>query len=110
MFKARLTALKDFLFCVILFPNTLSIYSLFWSVYYVDRELTYPKELDKYVPTWWNHVGHTLICVPIVVELIQEGKTITFPNYKKAFIVFNIFAAAYHIGLVSTVRLGKLLF
>lgn len=110
MINTRLTALKDFLFCILLLPNTLFIFSLFWIVFYLDRELAYPEVLDKYIPTWWNHVVHTLICLPLIVELSQEGKVITFPNYKTAFVILNTFGAAYQIGLVFTVRFDKLFF
>ena len=28
----------------------------FWGLYAVDRELVFPKHLDKIVPMWLNHV------------------------------------------------------
>ena len=28
----------------------------FWGIYAVDRELVYPKHLDKIVPVWLNHI------------------------------------------------------
>jgi len=29
---------------------------MFWMIYAVDRELVYPKILDKIIPSWLNHV------------------------------------------------------
>ena len=28
----------------------------FWGIYAVDRELVYPKALDKLIPPWLNHI------------------------------------------------------
>lgn len=91
---------KNFLFCVFIFPNAVFVTSLFWFVYHVDRELTFPEEYDKYVASWQNHMVHTFILVPAIAELIQEGKRIRFPDYKIAALTLNMYGLVYHIMLV----------
>ena len=31
------------------------VFSSFWSIYAVDRELVYPKVIDAIIPRWMNH-------------------------------------------------------
>ena len=32
------------------------VFMTFWGIYAVDRELVFPKALDKIIPSWMNHV------------------------------------------------------
>lgn len=36
---------------------------VFWMIYAVDRELVYPKVLDKFIPVWLNHVMVCIHCI-----------------------------------------------
>ncbi|KYQ90289.1 hypothetical protein DLAC_11750 [Tieghemostelium lacteum] len=43
---------------------------MFWSIYFVDRELIYPKYLDAIFPSYINHIQHTLPGIFAILELI----------------------------------------
>lgn len=94
--KSWLMTAKNFLFCSLLFPNTVFISTLFWLVFNINRELAYPAEFDKYVSPWQNHVVHTLIVLPVIAEVHHEGRSINLPEWKKAFAALNLFAVAYN--------------
>lgn len=41
----------------------------FWGIYAVDRELVYPKELDKIIPAWLNHIMVRAIVLDLVIKI-----------------------------------------
>lgn len=43
---------------------------MFWGIYFIDREMVYPQELDKYIPSYLNHCWHTVPAIFIVLEAI----------------------------------------
>lgn len=43
---------------------------MFWTLWSIDRELVLPEVLDAVVPSWLNHALHTVIIIPVVVELL----------------------------------------
>ncbi|KAL1463383.1 hypothetical protein WDU94_015138 [Cyamophila willieti] len=68
-------------FLSIVFPLSLSVCSLFWYVYFIDRELIYPKEVEELMaPSWYNHTLHTFPVVIVLLHLILvEHKSDPFP-------------------------------
>lgn len=50
------------------FPIGLLVVLSFWSIYFIDRELVYPKEVDKIIPAWQNHAMHTLPLIGCLIE------------------------------------------
>lgn len=42
--------------------------TVFWGLYAIDRELIFPKRVEKYYPNWVNHCSHSLIVVTALVE------------------------------------------
>lgn len=92
--------IKNFFFFGILCPNSLFIAALFWSVYWIDRELCYIKEFDTYIPFWHNHVGHTLILIPIIVEFFDKDGVDGYPKYTTACVLLNALNGLYHIEFV----------
>ncbi|KAI5712791.1 hypothetical protein M8J76_013103 [Diaphorina citri] len=56
-------------FLSVVFPLSWSVCTLFWYVYYLDRELIYPKEVeDLFAPAWYNHSLHTM---PVLIVLLH---------------------------------------
>lgn len=97
----KLASMKNFLFCTIVFPNGIVVCSIFWYLYYVNRELVYSEEFDAYFSKWHNHVGHTLVLLPIVLELFRKSRALKiYPDYKIACFVINLLAGANHVWLV----------
>ncbi|XP_022710378.1 androgen-dependent TFPI-regulating protein-like [Varroa jacobsoni] len=63
-----LIRLRDFLFCSICLPSCIFVSTVFWGLYAIDRELIFPKRVEKYYPNWVNHCSHSLIVVTALVE------------------------------------------
>lgn len=41
---------------------------LFWGIYAVDRDLIYPEILEKVIPSYQNHLVHTLPLIGAVLD------------------------------------------
>ncbi|XP_046574599.1 androgen-induced gene 1 protein-like isoform X1 [Haliotis rubra] len=64
--RPALQKFRDFLHNTLVFPVGTFVVVTFWAIYAVDRELVFPKALDKFIPPWLNHVMHTFI-LPILL-------------------------------------------
>ncbi|XP_072175952.1 androgen-induced gene 1 protein-like [Diadema setosum] len=64
-----LIAIRDWFLCAVAFPIALVVVSMFWSLWSIDRQLVFPKELDEYFPMWLNHVLHTYLLPILVVDM-----------------------------------------
>lgn len=67
-YQKKLGLFRKYLYTAIMAPNTIFIMLVFWGVYALNREWIYPEELDAFVPTYVNHILHTAIILPIVIE------------------------------------------
>ncbi len=62
--------------------------TVFWLLFFIDRELIYPARLDAVIPQWVNHVMHT---VPLVTVLIDTRlNNHTYNTYGINGLVFTI--------------------
>ncbi|CAG9853822.1 unnamed protein product [Phyllotreta striolata] len=68
---------------VVLFPSSLMVATIFWSLFYMDRELVFPKVLDEFFPWWLNHMLHSFILLPVIIELLLP-KEHHFVKFEKA--------------------------
>ncbi|XP_014255970.1 androgen-dependent TFPI-regulating protein-like [Cimex lectularius] len=59
--------IASYLLFTIVFPFSWSVFLLFWSVYFWDRNLIYPPIVEELFPPWINHVMHTL---PVPLSVI----------------------------------------
>ncbi|XP_068706823.1 androgen-induced gene 1 protein-like [Montipora foliosa] len=64
----RLIKLRDVLFASLAFPLSAFVAAIFWGIYMVDRNLIFPKQLDKIIPPWLNHLLHTWCAVAVIME------------------------------------------
>ena len=55
-FVKKFRQIKDGVYASIGVPSCLAVFVTFWVLFLIDRELVYPKRLDKYLPVWANHV------------------------------------------------------
>jgi hypothetical protein len=53
---------------------------LFWTIYAYQKDLIWPKAIEKIVPEWQNHVMHSL---PLVAGLVETF--ISKHEYNKSF-------------------------
>lgn len=83
----------------------------FWGLYAIDRELIFPKAIEKYYPVWLNHatvsthfssrniyktlfaLQHTLVAVLPFAEL-WFGKY-KLPSKKLSLVILNAFMVVY---------------
>ncbi|XP_074607801.1 androgen-induced gene 1 protein-like [Acropora palmata] len=63
-----LIKLRDILFASLAFPICVFVTATFWGIYLVDRDLIFPKGMDKLIPPWLNHLLHTWCAVAIIME------------------------------------------
>ncbi|CAH3170401.1 unnamed protein product [Porites lobata] len=63
-----LVRVRDLVFASLAFPISVFVATTFWGIYMIDRELIFPKALDKVIPSWINHVLHTWCAVLIIIE------------------------------------------
>ena len=76
-----LKKLVDWTYSRIAFPMGTFVSITFWGIYFVDRELIFPKKLDMVFASWHNHIMHTL---PLVALLIDN--LLTYHKYSRSFI------------------------
>lgn len=50
------------------------ISSMFWILYWIDRELVFPQVYDQIVPWWFNHCVHTNILIVIGLETLLQAR------------------------------------
>ncbi|CRL01466.1 CLUMA_CG014278, isoform B [Clunio marinus] len=85
--------LKDYFFSSFAFPLALDVSILFWSLYAIDRQTVFPKEVDSFFPSWLNHILHTNIAIFIIIELIAFHRE--YPTRKEGISGLLIFLFAY---------------
>lgn len=71
---------------------------MFWSIYFVDQELVFPREIEKHIPPILNHLWHTVPLMLVFLELL-----VVFHRYLSNMIsVFAVFvmSTAYIVWIV----------
>lgn len=85
---------RAFLFNALVFPCSLLVVTIFWTIWHIDRELIFPKVIDTFFPLWLNHMMHTFILVPLMIELALPKKY-SFVRFKDAAVVLTVYATIY---------------
>ncbi|KAL5235596.1 hypothetical protein ACI65C_003006 [Semiaphis heraclei] len=65
-----LSQVKNFFFASIAFPLSMFVSTTFWSLWFIDRSLVMPKDIDLYFPVWLNHTMHTFVSVFTCLEMV----------------------------------------
>ncbi|TRY78836.1 hypothetical protein TCAL_06754 [Tigriopus californicus] len=68
--RTKLARLEDHIFASLGFPMGMIVGIVFWTFYFVDRELSFPEILDQVVPSWANHLMHTIVVPLQLYEMI----------------------------------------
>lgn len=69
----------------------------FWALYFVDRELVFPRALDPYFPVWLNHIMHTNIMIFIVIEMLTSFRK--YPKRNVGFMIIGTWMIVYLIWI-----------
>ncbi|KAJ8979630.1 hypothetical protein NQ317_015197 [Molorchus minor] len=95
--KPFIRKFKDVLLASLAFPLSMFVGLTFWGLYFVDRELIFPRALDPYFPTWLNHVMHTNIMLFILLEMYTSFRE--YPARKKGVGILVLFMAVYLVWI-----------
>jgi len=63
-FSKKFVKTRDVMFASAAFPIGIFVAVIFWGLYFVDRKLIFPKELDAFFPAILNHCMHSTV-VPL---------------------------------------------
>lgn len=94
----KVVALRSFIYVQFMFPTTMTVAIIFWLVFCINRELVYPEEFDIFVPAWENHVVHTLIVVPLFLDLCCSSIPIVLPNHCTATTTVATYGILFQLG------------
>lgn len=70
----KLRFARDVMFSGLVVPLTLFISSMFWTLFWIDRELVFPQVYDQLVPWWFNHCVHTNIAIVVLIETVLQAR------------------------------------
>ncbi|KAG8224388.1 hypothetical protein J437_LFUL016391 [Ladona fulva] len=91
--KPLLRVIKDYLLVSIAFPVSMFVCLTFWGLWFIDRELVFPRALDAYFPTWLNHVMHTNIVIFTLLDMFFCFRQ--YPSRVKGITGLLLFMAGY---------------
>ncbi|RZC33098.1 androgen-induced gene 1 protein-like [Asbolus verrucosus] len=95
--KLKFLTFWDAILPCLAFPLSMFVGLTFWAIYFVDRELIFPRALDKYFPVWLNHVMHTNIMIFILIELYTSYRK--YPSRKFGLTVLSVFMLVYLVWI-----------
>ncbi|XP_047038475.1 androgen-induced gene 1 protein-like isoform X1 [Helicoverpa zea] len=70
----KLRFCRDVMFSGLVVPLTLFISTMFWTLFWIDRELVFPVVYDQLVPWWFNHCVHTNIAIVLLIETVLQAR------------------------------------
>lgn len=101
LFSAKLyralVASRSYFYVQFIFPSAIQVFSLFWINYHIDRELVLPAAMDKHVTSLDNHIVHTLIILPVIVDLIHSSTPILLPNRRFCAAIILLYGTLFQI-------------
>lgn len=96
--RTTLQRWRDNFLAAIVFPVGTFVVVTFWGIYAVDRELVYPKALDKVIPQWLNHIMHTTVLPFLLIEKFMIYHQ--YPSRKSGISTLLTFGAVYLIWIL----------
>ncbi|RZB40744.1 Far-17a AIG1 domain containing protein [Asbolus verrucosus] len=92
--------IRNYLFSAIVLPCTLLVCLTFWSIYVMDKKLVCPKCVDENYPSWLNHAIHSVIVLPLIIEM-SLPKKYDFVKFWKALVILTAFVIAYQVMFLN---------
>ena len=86
------------------FPIGQFVGVIFWTLFYIDRELVFPLVLDEIFPNYINHMLHTTVIPFQLLELILLHHI--YPKRKTGLATIFIFIALYLTWTLIVAHLG----
>ena len=86
------------------FPIGQFVGVIFWTLFYIDRELVFPLVLDEIFPNYINHMLHTTVIPFQLLELILLHHV--YPKRKTGLATIFIFIALYLTWTLIVAHLG----
>lgn len=84
--------IKSYLLFSIIFPCATFVSFTFWSLYNIDADLVFPKQLQLLLPAWYNHCIHTNILIMPFLEFWFNDR---IPSRFSAFIGATLYYWIY---------------
>uniref|UniRef100_A0A1I7WPK0 Acyl_transf_3 domain-containing protein n=1 Tax=Heterorhabditis bacteriophora TaxID=37862 RepID=A0A1I7WPK0_HETBA len=81
--NSRLKSFLDFVLYTILFPIGMTACTLFWCLHAVDPSLIMPDWVAALIPSWLNHVTHTLPVPYFMMDMLMTKRLV--PTQKTTF-------------------------
>jgi len=67
-FDSRATTKRGLVYHAIVFPSSIIVFTTFWGLFAIDRNLIFPKQLEEFLLPHVNHIVHTLILPGMLIE------------------------------------------
>lgn len=67
--RKKLVAFSDAVFTSVALPYGMMVVFFFWTLFYINRDLIFPVQLERVYPSWLNHLAHTFILPVALLEL-----------------------------------------
>ncbi|XP_047038479.1 androgen-dependent TFPI-regulating protein-like isoform X1 [Helicoverpa zea] len=61
---------REALFSILVWPSTVLVVTIFWSLYLYDRQLIFPMDIDLVITKASNHVMHSCILPAVLWEVM----------------------------------------
>jgi len=98
--KEKVDSLSNHIFTTIATPVALMVSIVFWAVFAIDRELIYPKGLDKIIPIWINHSIHTFNSALAIIDMYLVHHS--YPSWGSAIKSIFAYLLCYAVCLFGT--------
>ncbi|XP_007882691.1 androgen-induced gene 1 protein [Callorhinchus milii] len=94
----HVNTLQDRIFTNLAFPVGSFVVLSFWLLYVYDRELVYPREMDDIIPQWLNHAMHSVILMPLLMEVWLVSHH--YPSRVSGLVMLSAFCSLYLIWVM----------
>ncbi|RCN44439.1 FAR-17a/AIG1-like protein [Ancylostoma caninum] len=89
----------DFSFYCTIFPVAVTTCALFWGLYAIDPELVMPEWVARLIPSWLNHVTHTLPVIYVVFDLLTAKRSP--PSHRKSLTMAALHVFIYFVIIIA---------
>ncbi|CAB3400798.1 unnamed protein product [Caenorhabditis bovis] len=94
-YKGTFQDITDFMFFTSVFPIAVVTSGLFWGLYAIEPELVMPAWVARLIPSWLNHVTHTLPIFYVLLETRVHKRKL--PTKRTSFIMSCLLVFFYFV-------------
>ncbi|KAJ8704525.1 hypothetical protein PYW07_011713 [Mythimna separata] len=96
-----LKKIRDPLFSSVVFPMSLAVFIVFWTVFSYERSLILPPSVDKTLGWSANHILHTAIVPVVLWEIVFRPRRDPGSHVPNLVLMYS-YVAAYLVVLVTS--------